>query len=410
MAEVLPPSSGRVKRQVSARQHRFATICPPGFEDLCLEEARALGLQVDASIVPGSIFEWNGRLEDLWRACLFSRIASRILVRLDSFHAGAREELFRKALAFPWELWLSPDRGIRIDAHIEYSRISHEGMAAETLQAAIRRRMIEAGLPLPPAKANSDLFEDEEQAGDGVDKNCDPDSFQRVLVRIVHNHTTISLDACGDHLHRRGWRLLSGSAPLRENLAAALLLAAGWPEQQTRLIDGMSGSGSFGIEALGMAAGLPAAARRDFAFCHWPSFSPQAFSWLQKQKTRELSPDISICSNELDPTILAQARANADLANLPFPLIWQQGDFFEFEAEGKPGLLVLNPPYGIRLSDSDGGLYPAIIKRLAASWQGWDVLLLGPNETNLAQLKTTIMWSRTFRHGGLRIAAWLLRL
>lgn len=438
------PTPGRIKRQVQAREHRFAIVCPPGLEDICLAEARALGLALcnaaDGSPPePAAVLEWTGRLEDLYKACLFLRCASRVLVRLDRFRAGAREELFRQAAAFPWELWLPGGGELRVDAHVRQSRISHEGMTADTVFAAVSRRLEQAGLAAPrragARPVGPEDGEDAEQepaspAGADVAVYAPEPSRQRLIVLLEDNHAIISLDASGEHLHRRGWRLVQGAAPIRENLAAGLLAWAGWPVRHASLVDGMCGSGTFAIEALGLARGCPAsgAASRDFAFRHWPSFQPARLAWLGRQSFpgAGLSAVPAILANELDPAVLGLASRNGErfcgpssppqvavppaaAAEDACRITWRGGDFFALEPPLPPGLLVLNPPYGLRLSDGAGSLYPRLCRHLAAAWADWEILLLGLPETALGPLAPRLADQRSFRHGGLRLVAWHFR-
>jgi 23S rRNA G2445 N2-methylase RlmL len=426
----LAPSPGRLKRQVQGRAHRFAIVCPPGFEDVCLDEARALGLSLcpgpdGAAAVPGPVVEFEGKLEELNRACLFLRVASRVLVRLGAFRAGAREELFRRATDFPWELWLPGGGELRVDAHVRHSRISHEGMTADTVFEAVCRRLRLAGLE-PPARAGAAPAGDsgdEAETGEGAAESAPAGAprRQRLIVHLEDNHAQLSLDASGDHLHRRGWRLVQGPAPIRENLAAGLLAWAGWPARHGALVDGMCGSGTLAIEALSASLGGPAGGRavRRHAFADWPSFQPARFEWLARQVLPAAAghPESApppILANELDPAVLALAQQNAAcFAGAIAGVSWRQGDFFDLvpppPANGRRGLLVLNPPYGLRLSDGEGRLYPRLCRRLAEAWGAWDILLLGLPDTPLGPLAARVSDRRGFRHGGLRLMAWLVR-
>ena len=420
----LAPSAGRLKRQVQGRSHQFALVCPPGLEDICLAEARALGLELSADAVPGPVLAWSGRLEDLYRASLFLRTASRILVRLTSFRAGAREELFRHVADFPWELWLPAGAALRVDAHVRHSRISHEGMTATTVFEAVARRFRLAGLVEPRlagAAANheaaADILDDEADQPVGADAAV----VQRLIVRLEDNRASLSLDASGEHLHRRGWRTEQGAAPIRENLAAGLLAWTGWPGRYTNLVDGMTGSGTLAIEALAAAGGgsTCGAAERDFAYRHWPSFMAARLDWLRRQTIprpvdSNQTPGMAsqILANELDPAVLIIAQANGRRFQGPTAvpgIEWRQGDFFDLNPPVTKGLLVLNPPYGLRLSDGQGSLYPRICRCLDEKWRSWDILLLGLPETGLGPLAASVTERRIIRHGGLKLAAWLIR-
>lgn len=414
-------NEARLRRQVVGREHVFAVVCPPGFETECLLELCELGIAIDPAIngesirKNGGIVEFTGKLDDLYRICAGAGCISRVRVRLTEFHAGAREELFRKATAFAWELWLN-NLPLVIESHVEYSRISHEGMAADTLYEAIERHAKERGAVPPPRAAT----QREEESADS-DANRVPAiriERQSLLLRIVDNRVSISLDASGEHQHRRGWRLYSGLAPVRENLAAAILGFAGWPRRHNLIIDGMCGSGTLAIEAAVSASGAWPNAKRSFAFETWPAHQESRWNWLLRQN-RHPALERQVYANELQLAILEGARDNASRADAA-DIVWSNTDFFELDPKSfcaasipasshgigaNAGLLVLNPPYGKRIGESD--LYPRLCAHIVERWKGWTVAVLAPEDTPPGPLTAGIRSKRVFRHGGLKIAVWL---
>jgi putative N6-adenine-specific DNA methylase len=190
-------------------------VTTPGLEELTRAELEALGLRPTGSEPGGLSFE--GSLDDLARANLWLRTASRVLGRITSFHARALGELERKAAAVPWRSWLVPGVPVRLRVSCRKSRLYHQKAVAER----IGRSLAAAGWEAVTGGAEPGEDGDEPDPGTGA-------PAQLLLVRIFRDDCTISLDSSGELLHRRGYRLASSKAPLRETLAAGLILASGW--------------------------------------------------------------------------------------------------------------------------------------------------------------------------------------
>jgi 23S rRNA G2445 N2-methylase RlmL len=243
--------SRRIKTHITGPEHRFAITTPRELAPLCLGEAGLL--DIPALELTEAGVEFTGRLKDAYVCNLWLRTAGRVLCRLSSFRAGAVEELFSKASRIPWELWLNPQVPIGLEAGVEYSRISNEGKVVEVLAQGIGARLGKiAAFHLPQSPEAADY------GGAGEKK-----LLQKILVRLVENHCEISLDTSGPHLYQRGYRLGHSTAPIRETLAAAILLKAGW-KPELPLVDGMCGSGVFAIEAALMSRHIAPGIGRDF--------------------------------------------------------------------------------------------------------------------------------------------------
>jgi 23S rRNA G2445 N2-methylase RlmL len=344
---------------------------------------------------------FTGKLSDCYTANLWLRTPSRVLLRADEYTARANEELFRKTLARSWELWLSPELPLQVEAHVRRSRISHEGNTAATFTEAVRRRFRQAGLsPPPPAEDPATRAET---------------STQRVILHLTENSLSVSLDTTGAHLHRRGYRLEHAGAPLRENLAAAVLLWAGWPRACYAVVaDPMCGSGTIPIEAALIAANAAPGRRREFCFQRWPSFQERTWAYLLRtaEAAPAVEPAVRVVGSDVDPAAVETARENARRAGVE--------DLVELSVEdvyaGAPGsveagrrLVVSNPPYGKRL----GGGGTAAYERLAAAQRGWantDAVLIVPKAAvphrSDAGGKQELL---CFRNGGIRVCAWLVR-
>ncbi|MCU0624761.1 MAG: hypothetical protein MUF53_12995, partial [Gemmatimonadaceae bacterium] len=231
-----------------------------GLAPLCAAELRALGLPVTGVDEAGVSFDATP--ETLARAHVGSAIASRIVVRLAQFEARGFAELERHAKRVPWPRVLAPGRGVRLRVTAKKSKLYHTAAIAERLWPAI----VAAG-GVPPATPAATVPGDDDDDGPGADE------AQLLVVRVHRDVVTISADASGALLHRRGWRLATAKAPMRETLAAALLAAAGY-DGTGPLVDPLAGSGTIGIEAARRARGLAPGLDRGFAFEQWPAHDP----------------------------------------------------------------------------------------------------------------------------------------
>ena len=389
----------RIKRHILSREQVFHAVIQPSLRGVCAAEMEKSGFRIVGETDGG--VEFSGRLREGWRANLVLRTASRIYCRAAGFRAGAGEELFRRAAAFPWELWLSPDIPLRVESRVLHSRLHHEGGAALALTDGIRRHFEGSGLRCLP---------------EGV---TDGDSdIQRVLLRLVDNHCTISLDMSGEPLYNRGYRLENTGAPIRETIAAALLQELGW-DGRGILVDGMTGSGTFAIEAGLIAKGIPPGRNRTFRFQSWPSFGPAAWNNMRERSIRSAvltGPESAgILACDLDEGALRVTARNLERAGIfDYPLL-RRSDFFSLKGnelrrelsarKDGPAFLVLNPPYGRRIEGGDDLFFRRLGGYLKRNFAGWKVLVLFPGEDALSAFGGGARYAIPFRHGGLRITA-----
>ena|GEM_PF-180339 len=406
-----------VRRHVEAPTHRFAAITAPEMAGLCQEELRSLGFS-GTEITEAGV-EFSGDFSYLYLANLWLRTAGRVLCRLPSFRAGIAEELFYKASGHHWELWLNPGIPLQVTAHVEHSRIENEGVVADTVLTAVRKRFKARGLA-PPAKwepesgGEMDKDEEEQASDEGETSPAVLSHKQRMIVHLRKNHCEISLDTTGAHLHLRGYRLHHTGAPLRETLAAAILMKSGW-RGDSPLVDGMCGSGTIPIEAALMARRLPLGLRRPFLFQHWPAFGEK--TWLYHcRKARESALDhspVPIFALDHDPGAIQVAHDNAGRAGVEGDIHQECKDFFDFRPQDyglAPGLLILNPPYGKRLGGGGKELYERLGAHLHASFGKWRVAILAPNRAMAMSLKIGSMRLWTVGHGGTPVLVVMGRL
>ncbi|MGO8944678.1 MAG: THUMP domain-containing class I SAM-dependent RNA methyltransferase [Syntrophobacteraceae bacterium] len=405
--------SRRVKTHIAGPEHRFAIVVPPELARICLNETRWLDIPQPELSDAG--LEFSGRLKDAYTCNLWLRTASRVLCRLAPFRAGAVEELFHKASRIPWELWLNPDVKLHIGASVEYSRISHEGRVAEVISESIEKSLREKGPLHPPDSRVKDSERSAPGGSTGSGRRPDDSELkQKILVRLLEDHCRISIDMSGAHLHQRGYRLRHTGAPLRETLAAAILLKSGWTGNEP-LVDGMCGSGTFPIEGALMSRRIAPGLGRDFLFQGWPSFQNKTWEYLRR-KAKEISVlegSETIIGMDIDPDAIGVSTENADRAGAGGDIQWEKMDFFDFNPRKRglrKGLLVLNPPYGVRLSAGGVGLYERIGAHLRLNFKGWKYAVLAGSRLEAAAMGTGRVRLWNIRHGGMHITVVLGRI
>lgn len=406
-----------LKRYILAPDHQFAATVPPEISRSCKDEVEALGL-VSPRITEAGV-EFTGGIDACYEANLWLRTASRVMCRLPSFRTGAIEELFQKVAQIRWELWLNPSIPLQVRAQLVHSRIEHEGQAAKTVREAVLKRMAASDIPsVSPADDTEwrNFSNSRRQAGEAKEKTIEEaeQRIQRILVHIIENRCLLSLDTSGTHLHQRGYRVHHAGAPIRETLAAALLLKSGW-QGDLPLIDGMAGSGTFPIEGALMARRLPPGLRRPFLFQTWPSFREKTWSYLVR-KAMENSLDRAprpIIGIDINREAIGTSSENARRAGVAEDITWETMDFFDFRPRNHsipPGLLVLNPPYGLRLEVEADRFYPEIGKHLQAHYRGWKVIILAPDRSHAARMNIRSLRFLKIVHGGLPIVAAMGRI
>jgi putative N6-adenine-specific DNA methylase len=348
-------------------------IAAPGLEQIVAAELGRLGLP--ASVEAGGA-SWTGALESVGRANLWLRTASRVVVRVGEFRARTFWELERHARKLPWEQFVHSGASVRVRVTSRKSRLYHTDAIAERLAAAAAER---AGSALPGHRVTPAGTDDD---ADGYDDDVQAGS-QLFVVRVVRDVCSVSADSSGALLHRRGYRRAVGKAPLRETLAAAMLIASDWPGNAP-LIDPMCGSGTIPIEAALMARRIAPGLNRPFAFQRWPGFD--AKSWEQvvsEAREQELpgSPAV-LYGSDRDAGAIDAARANAERAGVLADIRFEQRAMSAIDPPQGAGWVLVNPPYGVRVAEADSvrDLYAAFGNVLRARFAGWRVGMLSPGE------------------------------
>lgn len=313
--------------------YSFFCPCPRGLEIALAEELHEIAtlsarLKIHNS-VPGGV-HCSGSLQDAMRLNLHSRIASRVLLRIAQSGYINENDVYDLALGAPWEDWFDLEHTIRVDVNAIKSPL-------KSLEFATLR--IKDGI--------CDRFRDRIGKRPSVNTRT-PD--MRIWGFLDARTVTIYLDTSGESLFKRGWRLETGDAPLRENLAAGLLRTAGW-KPGTPLLDPMCGSGTLLIEAAQMLAGMPPGMNRRFAFEKFKNFKQTEWDSVRHAvKPSPLPAHPTIFGSDISGDMLVMARNNLQRAGIQFDIPLKQIDAQEVKPPtGIPGLLIANPPYGERI-------------------------------------------------------------
>ncbi|HJR66906.1 MAG TPA: THUMP domain-containing protein [Gemmatimonadaceae bacterium] len=333
-------------------------IAAPGLEPLVERELRALGIE-DAHADAGGVSFTGGR-EAIYRANLHLRTASRVIARVAEFGARGFPELVRHAKRQPWERYLAADRPIHLRVTCKKSRLYHSDAVAERVGDAIAKRLGVDGLNTIKGG------EDEDAMG------------QLVIVRMTHDHCVLSVDTSGALLHRRGYREATAKAPIRETLAAALLLAAEW-RLDAPLLDPFCGSGTIAIEAALLARRIPPGLNRRFAFMDWPDFDSALWRRVHDEAARMALPRApsAIQGSDRDGGAIEAARANAARAGVAGDITFEKRALSAIDPPAEPGWVCTNPPYGVRVSERAElrNLYAQFGKVMQAKCPGWTVAM-----------------------------------
>lgn len=384
---------------MAERVDRFSAyaVTAPGLEMLTARELAALGAH--GEVEPGGV-AWRATRAELYAANLRLRTASRVLVRVAEFRARTFFELERHARRVAWDRYVGPGRAVRFRVTARKSRLYHERAIAERLHAAVAA-VVGAGMPAAVERPAAHLGPDDEGA-----------DAQLFVVRFLHDRCTLSADASGALLHQRGYRQALAKAPLRETLAAAMLLASGW-DGRAPLLDPMCGSGTIPIEAALLARRVaPGLAGRDrrprrYAFQEWPDADPALWQRLVDEARAEIAPATAapILGSDRDAGAIEAARANAGRAGVIGDIEFTVRPVSAIPAPAGPGWLVTNPPYGVRVGEREAlrNLYAALGRAARRELPGWTVALLSADRRLETQLGIRLDEAFRTRNGGIAV-------
>lgn len=345
--------------------------CPKGIEQLLEDELKQLGLTETKQTIAG--VQCQGELADAYRICLWSRLANRVLMPLLETEAETAEDLYQAVQQIDWLEHMRSQGTLLIDFTGRTQGINNTHFGALKVKDAI-----------------VDQIRDKTGARPSIDKVA-PDL--RINVRMHRGKLTVALDLSGDSLHRRSYRLKAGEAPMKENLAAAVLIRSGWPEKfkdTGLMLDPMCGSGTLLIEAAMMAADIaPGLQRKRFGFSRWNGHQRQLWDELiaeaQSRKAKGiLDLNIQLFGRDQDSKVLRSARQNAERAGVLEYIDFETCRIEELDRSKLPageGVMITNPPYGERLGETQQlmFLYRHLGDKLKEQFAGWTAVIFTSN-------------------------------
>jgi putative N6-adenine-specific DNA methylase len=361
-------------------------VAAPGLEPIVARELRALGEQ--PRVEDGGV-SWTGDARSVLHANLWLRTATRVIVRVAKFRAKSFAELERHAKRVPWSQFVSKGTNIEFAITSRKSKLIHTGAIEQRLCAAVELQAVRPG---PETQGpSSQLF----------------------IVRAIRDEFEISADTSGELLHMRGYRQAIAKAPIRETLAAALLIAADW-NGETPLIDPFCGSGTIPIEGALIARRIAPGIKRACAMLQWPGTDRADWDALvASARAGELSrAKVQIIGSDRDTGAILSAEANAERAGVASDIAFAQQALSALEERGDVGLVATNPPYGIRASPKSDmrDLYAQIGNVVRKKLPAWSVAMYSAQSrlTAETQLETSELFQTS--NGGIKIAAVLGRV
>jgi putative N6-adenine-specific DNA methylase len=334
------------------KQERFFVPCPRGLEAVLAEELADLGADDIVAAEGGAGF--SGAMSVAYAANLHSRIASRVLWQVGSGRYRSEEDVYRGVNALDWPQLFDGALTIRVNVAAVRSPLNSLDFITLRIKDAV-----------------CDKFRTQTGVRPDVD-TAQPDV--RIHAFLETERYTLYLDTSGEPLFKRGARQMTGEAPLRENLAAGILKLSGWTPD-VPLLDPMCGSGTFLIEALQMAHGIAPGARRDFAFENLRNFDEPEWGRIKAQAEARPAPNPlpAIFGSDLYGETLKLARVNLAAAGFADMVNLKQANMLEISAPAADGVLVANPPYGVRIGELDelASFYPQVGDALKQRFAGW---------------------------------------
>ena len=330
-------------------EHFFAS-CPRGLESVLSAELAALGAS-QVAVAEGGV-GFAGELATAYRANLWSRVASRVLWQVATGRYRSEEDLYRAVRGIDWRRYFAVSCTIRVNVSAIHSPVKSLEFVTLRIKDAV-----------------CDRFRETDGRRPSVD-TARPDV--RLHLFLTERDYIVYLDTSGEALFKRGYRREAGEAPLRENLAAGILLLSGWTPDQA-LLDPMCGSGTFLVEAAQIALGIPPGLRREFGFQKLASFAPKLWDQVRSPSAASARTMPSIHGFDVSRSALESARRNLEDAGLEDKVKLAQGDVLSITPPAPGGVMVMNPPYGVRLEDQEtvARFYPRLGDALKQRFAGW---------------------------------------
>ena len=326
-----------------------------GLEAVVKREVQALGFE-NIKVSPGKV-EFEATIEDIPQANLWLRSADRILLKMGEFQALTFEDLFEQTKAIPWEAWITKDGKFTVKGKSVKSTLGSIRACQSIVKKAVVERLKE--------KYATDWFEE-----------TGPEFT--IQISMLNDIGTLTIDTSGSGLNRRGYRKQAGQAALKETLAAGLVQLSFW-EKDRLLIDPMCGSGTILIEAALIARNIAPGLNREFASEKWPAIPQKAWPQARQNAKKAIHQGLSlqIFGYDIDEESIVASKANAKAAGVGKDIVFEQKDIKDLWIDAQYGIMISNPPYGIKLGGYEelNQMYISIHKTFKKK-KGWSVYIL----------------------------------
>lgn len=326
-----------------------------GLETIVKRELQALGFD-NLAVANGKV-EFEATVEDIPKANLWLRCADRVLLKMGEFKAVTFDELFESTKALPWEDWITKDGEFTVTGKSVKSTLGSVRACQSIVKKAVVERLKE--------KYETEWFEE-----------TGPEFT--IQVGMLNDIATLTIDTSGSGLNRRGYRLRAGEAALKETLAAALVLLSFWHKDRL-LIDPMCGSGTILIEAALIGRNIAPGLNREFASEGWPSIPKNVWNDARREARAAINKKVALQLHgyDIDTEIIAASKANAKRAGVDGDITFEQKDIKDLWIDQQYGIIISNPPYGIKLGELRelNEIYISLHKTFRKK-PGWSVYIL----------------------------------
>ena len=368
-------------------QNRYYAIVIPGLESLAAQELTKLSAH-DIHIDEGGV-GFSGSWETLYRVNLRSRLITRVLLRLAKFSSMNIQSLAWHVSSIDWSQYLHATDDVHVAVTAHQSKLMHTGMIAEHVKKAVSDS-------LSKTKSDSAIT-----------------SRQGIYVRIQQNHCTVALDTSGARLDQRGYRQKTVQAPVRETIASGVLQWMKWQAHQPLYVP-MCGSGTIAIEAACMAAKQAPSLEHDFPFKLWPVFYLKRWKKVlgRAEKMLQLPVHSKILASDISDTAVAACKHNMQQAGMDALIDVYRQDLFDTSKKtiqrldiidkdaDTAGLMICNPPYGLRLRSDKESVYRKLGKLVRNHFSAWEVAVFVPDQVCMKAMGLSPKKRLRLRHGG----------
>ena len=355
--------------------HRFYAIVIPGLEEVAAKELEQLSAH-EIKLDNGGI-HFSGTMETMFRVNLRSRTVTRVLLRLKRFTAMTLNEIRTHCEQVDWAQFLNDDSSVSVHASCHKSKLMHTKKLEDEISSVIGKLGF---------------------------SNKEGSSHQQIFIRIENNRCLLSIDTSGERLDRRGYRLESGKAPVRETLAAGVLQWMEWSPEEPLMVP-MCGSGTFAIEAAITASHRSPNLMHEFSFLGWPRLKQRAWKKVKEKSismAREECGELPIYASDFHPGAVAITGKNAQRAGVDSLIHIEQRDVKELTGpvDATTGVIICNPPYGDRINADVRGVYAALGKVFKESFDGWRMGVFSPEVACEKALGLPVKKKLKIKHGG----------